>query len=109
MRTTFFAEIKRRKVARRTSGVVPIEEAFSARAVELIDEQVRQYVEEKESAALREDPEHGPIIRRLSDQSNRTINTWHSFCEKDYRRDWDSRCQLNQKVIFSNTEVKRDD
>ncbi len=84
-------------------------ETDDARAVELIDEQVRQYVEEKESAALREDPEHGPIIRRLSDQSNRTINTWHSFCEKDYRRDWDSRCQLNQKVIFSNTEVKRND
>ena len=84
-------------------------ETDDARAVELIDEQVRQYVEEKESAALRDDPEHGPIIRRLSDQSNRTINTWHSFCEKDYRRDWDSRCQLNQKVIFSNTEVKRND
>lgn len=84
-------------------------ETDDAKAVELIDDQVAQYVEEKESLALKEDPEHGPLIKRLSDQSNRTINSWHSFCEKDYRKTWDSKCQLNQKVVFSNSEIKRSD
>lgn len=84
-------------------------ETDDSKAIELIDEQVREYVEEKESIVLREDPEHGPIIKRLADQSNLMIKSWHSFCEKDYRKEWDSRCQLDQKVIFSNTESKRSD
>ena len=84
-------------------------ETDDSRAIELIDAQVQKYVEEKESAALLNDPDHGPIIQRLSNQSNRLIQTWHNFCEKDYRKEWDPKCQLNQKVVFSNTEVKRSD
>lgn len=84
-------------------------ETDDSKAIELIDQQVKEYVEEKESAALLNDPEHGPIINRLSDQSNKRIREWHNFCEKDYRKEWDSKYQLNQKVIFSNTDVKRSD
>lgn len=84
-------------------------ETDDPKAIELIDEQVRDYVMEKESAALLNDPEHGPIILRISDQSNKLIREWHSFCEKDYRKEWDSKYQLNQKVVFSNTDVKRSD
>lgn len=78
-------------------------------ATTLIDEQVKEYVDKNESQAFKEDPEHSPIIMRLSDQQNHLINQWHSFCERDYRPEWDPKCQLDQKVIFSNTDVKRSD
>ncbi len=84
-------------------------ETDDSKAIELIDNETRKYVEENESPALLADEEHGPIIRLLADQSNKLIREWHNFCEKDYRKEWDSKCQLNQKVLFSNSEIKRED
>lgn len=78
-------------------------------AAALIDEQVKKYVEENESPAFKDDPEHSPIIMSLSDSKNHLITQWHLFCERDYRPDWNPKCQLDQKVIFSNTDVKRSD
>ena len=84
-------------------------ETDDSKATALIDEQVIQYVNEKESVSLKEDPEHGPLIRLIAHTSNHLINTWHNFCEKDYRPFWNDKYQLNQKVIFSNQEPKRED
>jgi hypothetical protein len=84
-------------------------ETDDSKAIELIDRQTRDYVAEIESPALLNDPDHGPIIRLLSDQSNKLIREWHNFCEKDYRKEWDSKCQLNQHVLFSNSDIKRED
>lgn len=81
-------------------------ETRDPRAVELIDEQVRQYVEEKEGPDQMNDLEHGPMVKRLADQRNGLIKQWHNFCENDYKGDWRP---LNQKVIFSNQESKRSD
>ena len=84
-------------------------ETDDSTAIGLIDAQIIQYANEKESAALLEDPEHGPVVRLLSDTSNHLITQWHNFCEKDYRPEWNDKWQLNQKVIFSNQEPKRED
>lgn len=81
-------------------------ETDDSTAIGLIDAQIIQYANEKESAALLEDPEHGPVVRLLSDTSNHLITQWHNFCEKDYRPEWNDKWQLNQKVIFSNQEPK---
>ena len=76
-------------------------ETDDSKAIELIDNETKKYVEENESPALLNDEEHGPIIRLLADQSNKLIREWHQFCEKDYRKPWDSKQQLNQKVLFN--------
>lgn len=81
-------------------------ETRDPRAVELIDEQVYQYVCEKEGPDNMNDTEHGPYVRRIADQRTGLIRNWHNFCENDFRGDWKP---LNQKVIFSNQEAKRAD
>ncbi|WP_130837542.1 DUF5906 domain-containing protein [Lachnoclostridium sp. Marseille-P6806] len=84
-------------------------EMDDSRATSLIDEQVEKWVRENDNTALMDDQEHGPIVRRLSDTSNNLIKTWHNFCERDYRPVWSDKFKLNQKIIFSNTEVKATD
>lgn len=84
-------------------------ETDDSKAVTMIDEQVEKYVRETESAAYLEDPDHAPIIRRISDTSSGLIKVWHAFCEKDYRPEWNEKFKLNQKIMFSNTEPKRSD
>ena len=71
-------------------------------AIELMDRQVYEYVTKEVGEQLMQDPEHGPIIKRISDTDNHLIDKWHKFCQKDIR---DSYETLNQKIIFSNTEV----
>lgn len=77
-----------------------------ATAIDMIDKQVEEHVKEKVGEALFNDPEHGPIIKRISDTDNHLIDKWHKFCSKDLR---DSYQKLNQKVKFSNSEIKRED
>ena len=81
-------------------------ETEDPKAVELIDSQIWQYVVDHEPPDTIGDKEHGPIVKRVADTSNGLIKLWHQFCEKDYQGNWHP---LNQKVIFSNTEVKRSD
>lgn len=81
-------------------------ETKDPRAIELIDEQVYQYVYEKEGEQNMSDSEHGPFIRRIADQRTGLVRNWHNFCENDYKGEWKP---LNQKVIFSNQEAKRSD
>lgn len=75
-------------------------------AIELIDRQVQEYVEKDVGPQLMADPEHGPIIKRIMDSDNHLIDKWHKYCQKDLRDRYEP---LNQKVIFSNNEVKRTD
>lgn len=81
-------------------------ETRDPRAIELIDEQVREYVESKEGPDQMSDTEHGPVIRRIADQRTGLVRNWHNFCENDYKGEWHP---LNQKVIFSNQDAKRND
>lgn len=84
-------------------------EMDDSKAVALIDQQVEQWVKENDKTAIVDDPEHAPIIQHLSDTSNKLIIAWHNFCERDYRPEWDMKRELNQKVIFSNQDAKRED
>lgn len=75
-------------------------------AVMMIDQQVREFAFKDAGEDAMNDTEHGPIIKLIADTRNKLIDNWHKFCERDMRDHW---YQLNQKVIFSNTELKRSD
>lgn len=75
-------------------------------AVMMIDQQVREFAFKDAGEDAMNDTEHGPIIKLIADTRNKLIDNWHKFCERDMRDHWS---QLNQKVIFSNTELKRSD
>lgn len=81
-------------------------ETEDPKAIELIDDQVREYVQKHEPEDTLNDPEHGPIVKRIADTSNGLIQNWHRFCQKDFQGTWKP---LNQKLIFSNMEPKRSD
>lgn len=80
-------------------------ETDDSKAVEMIDHQVREYAE-KDAGENLADEEHGPLIKLIADTDNRLIESWHRFCQKDLRDRWFS---LDQKIIFSNQEPKRED
>lgn len=75
-------------------------------AIELVDKQVYDFVVKEVGAQIMQDPEHSPIIKRISDSDNHLIDKWHKYCQKDLR---DTYEKLNQKVIFSDAEVTRKD
>lgn len=75
-------------------------------AIDLIDKQVYEYVAKDAGEAVMNDPEHSPIIDYIRDSDNHMIDKWHKYCQKDLR---DTYEPLNQKVIFSNSEIKRND
>ena len=66
-------------------------------AVELIDNDIRKWAEENglEDATL--------LLMRNADSG--VIDRWHKYCQKQLR---DSYHQLDDRVIFSDTEVKKD-
>lgn len=74
--------------------------------LEKIDKQVEDYVLKEVGESLFNDPEHGPIINRLSDTENHLIDKWHKFCQKDLRDKYE---KVNQTVKFSNSEIKQND
>lgn len=81
-------------------------ETDDAKAISMIDQQVRDYAFKDAGEDAMADESHGPLVKQIADTSNRLIERWHTFCEKDLKDHW---VQLNQKVIFSNTEIKRTD
>lgn len=81
-------------------------ETSDSKAIALIDQQVREYAFKDAGEGNMNDTEHGPVIKLISDTRTKMIDSWHKFCERDMRDNW---TQLNQKVIFSNTDVKRSD
>ena len=75
------------------------------RAIELIDEQVREYVIKDSGEESLSDQIHGPAILSMADISNHLVEPFDRFC-KTMGDSWHS---LDQKMLFSNSEVKRSD
>lgn len=73
-------------------------------AIKLIDHEVKQYYEEnKEELSLKY--EH-IIVSYLWDADSGMIDKWHKYCQKQMR---DMFTMLDEKLIFSNTVIKKDD
>lgn len=75
------------------------------RAIEIIDDQVRAYVIKDSGEEAMNDPLHGPAILSMADISNHLIEPFDKFC-KTMGDCWHP---LDQKMLFSNSEVKRTD
>lgn len=76
-------------------------------AIENIDEEFYEMVSKEVGEQIMNDPDHKPIILRLKDTDNHLIDKWHKFYQKDIQ--YDTYKPLNQKVLFSNSEVKETD
>ena len=75
------------------------------RAIELIDKQVREYAAKDAGPEAMADTLHGPHIQYMADSSNMLSTQFDRFC-KTMGDNW---IALDQKMIFSNTEVKKHD
>ena len=75
------------------------------RAIELIDKQVREYAAKDAGPEAMADTMHGPHIQYMADSSNMLSTQFDRFC-KTMGDNW---IALDQKMIFSNTEVKKHD
>lgn len=76
------------------------------KALEMIDHQIREAAEKDAGPDAMADPAHKPKILRLVDTKNGLIDKFAKFVTKDLK---DNYHELNQKMIFSNTEVKKED
>ena len=71
------------------------------RVIELIDHAMDIFAEE-----LREKTTDEVVIAHMWDSSYTTIDSWHKYCQRQMR---DSFTPLDEKLIFSNTTVNKDD
>lgn len=70
-------------------------------AIRLIDRELEEYAEEKRKHM------NTPIrISYMWDSDSGMIDRWHRYCQKQMR---DNYHQLDEKLIFSNVETKKDD
>ena len=70
--------------------------------IELVDAELNDYIEQNK-ATFEETP---PIRSYMWDSDTGTIDKWHKYCQRQSR---DNFHQLDEKLIFSNQETKRDD
>ena len=70
-----------------------------SRMFELIDKYVREFVEKDKN------PEYGVVVVEMADSANELATQFKRFCDSM----GDHWSGLDQKMIFSNTEVKRTD
>lgn len=70
-------------------------------AIRLIDRELEAYAEEK-----RNQIDNRVRIAYMWDSDSGMIDRWHRYCQKQMR---DSYHQLNEKLIFSNVETKKED
>lgn len=75
------------------------------KAIELIDQQVREYAEKDAGPESMADQAHGPVIQYMADSANMLVTQFERFC-KTMGENWKA---LDQKMLFSNSEVKRTD
>ena len=73
-------------------------------AIRLIDRELEQYAEDRRDEFQRMELE--PRVLRLRDAETGMIDRWHKFCQKQMR---DSFRALDEKLIFSDTETKKED
>lgn len=69
-------------------------------AVRLIDNELQRYVEENSERL-----EGTPIIKYMWDSDSGSIDRFHKYCQKQMR---DSYVMLDEELIFSNTELSRE-
>lgn len=75
------------------------------RAIELIDQQVREYALKDSGETAMKDAVHGPIIIPMADTSNLLSTQFERFC-KTMGDNWHP---LDQKMLFSNSEISKHD
>lgn len=75
------------------------------RAIELIDKQVWEFTQKDSGQEAMNDPVHGPSIITMADSANRLVEQFDRFC-KTMGDIWHP---LDQKMLFSNSEIKRTD
>lgn len=75
------------------------------RAIELIDQQVRAYTLKDSGEEAMQDSMHGPHIVSMADTANHLIEQFDRFC-KAMGDNWHP---LDQRMLFSNSEIKRTD
>lgn len=73
------------------------------RAIELIDEQVREFTLKDSGAEAMNDPMHGPSIQTMADSANHLVEQFDRFC-KTMGDNWHA---LDQKMLFSNSDISR--
>ena len=72
---------------------------------EEIDKQVWEYAKKDKGEEYLSDKEHGAVVVEITDSSNTLSVEFDRFCKSMGNR-WN---QLDQKMLFSNSEVKRND
>lgn len=75
-------------------------------AMELIDEETWNYVEEKVGKEIMANPQYAPTVKRIVDTKNGLSKKFRNFCEVDME---DHFTPLNQVVKFSNSGITRED
>ena len=75
------------------------------RAIEIIDQQVREYTIKDSGEEAMADEAHGPCIQTMADSANHLVEQFDRFC-KTMGDNWHP---LDQKMLFSNSEIKRTD
>lgn len=75
------------------------------RAIELIDQQVREFTLKDSGEEAMQDQVHGPVILTMADSANHLVEQFDRFC-KTMGDNWFA---LDQKMLFSNSEIKRTD
>ncbi len=75
------------------------------RAIEIIDQQVREYTIKDSGEESMNDLVHGPCIITMADSANHLVEQFDRFC-KTMGDNW---YPLDQKMLFSNSEIKRTD
>ena len=71
------------------------------RAIRLIDAELRKYVEENKESLNRT-----ITVRYLRDSTTGAIDDWHKYVQRQMR---DNYVALDSKMIFRNTETKKED
>ena len=75
------------------------------RAIELIDQQVREFTYKDSGEEAMNDQVHGPCIMTMADSANHLVEQFDRFC-KTMGDNWHA---LDQRMLFSNSEIKRTD
>ena len=69
-------------------------------AIQLIDNELTKFKEDHE------DRYEDPVVLHMWDSENGMIDKWHKYCQKQMR---DSYHMLDEKLIFSNSKMKKTD
>lgn len=73
------------------------------RAIEIIDQQVRDYTFKDSGEEAMKDSVHGPVILSMADSANHLVEQFDRFC-KTMGDNWHP---LDQKMLFSNSDISR--